>query len=60
MSIQSISSIITRLNKELADITHRMSLEQKKAADINTKIIQIQTSITKTTSISTRLCCTKI
>ncbi|MDC4339584.1 TIR domain-containing protein [Acinetobacter baumannii] len=53
MSIQSISSTITRLNKELADITHRMSLEQKKAADISTKIIQLQTSITKTTSIST-------
>ncbi|MFV5365021.1 TIR domain-containing protein [Acinetobacter oleivorans] len=53
MSIQSISSIIIRLNKELADITHRMSLEQKKAADIATKIIQIQTSITKTTTAST-------
>jgi len=53
MSIQSISSIIIRLNKELADLTHRMSLEQKKAADIATKIIQIQTSITKTTTAST-------
>ncbi len=53
MSIQTISSTITRLNKELADITHRMSLEHKKSTDISTKIIQIQTSITKTTSIST-------
>ncbi|WOQ36971.1 toll/interleukin-1 receptor domain-containing protein [Acinetobacter soli] len=53
MSIQSISSTISRLNKELADITHRMSLEHKKSTDISTKIIQIQTSITKTTSIST-------
>lgn len=53
MSIQSISSTIARLNKELADITHRMSLEQKKAADATSKIIQIQTSITKSTSTST-------
>lgn len=53
MSIQSISSTISRLNKELADVTHRMSLEQKKASDITTKIIQIQTSITKTTTANT-------
>ena len=53
MSIQTISSTITRLNKELADTTHRMSLEHKKSTDISTKIIQIQTSITKTTSLST-------
>ncbi|EPG40836.1 hypothetical protein F907_00667 [Acinetobacter colistiniresistens] len=53
MSIQTISSTITRLNKELADITHRMSLEQKKAADSTSKILQIQNSIGKTTSPST-------
>lgn len=53
MSIQTISSTITRLNKELADITHRMSLEQKKGADIISKILQIQNSIGKTTSPST-------
>ncbi|MPW44096.1 TIR domain-containing protein [Acinetobacter guerrae] len=53
MSIQSISSTISRLNKELADVTHRMSLEQKKASDITTKTIQIQTSITKTTTANT-------
>ncbi|ENX37597.1 toll/interleukin-1 receptor domain-containing protein [Acinetobacter courvalinii] len=53
MSIQTISSTITRLNKELADITHRMSLEQKKAADGTSKILQIQNSIGKTTSPST-------
>lgn len=53
MSIQSITSTIARLNKDLADITHKMSLEQKKAADTTSKIIQIQTSITKTTNIST-------
>jgi rRNA-processing protein FCF1 len=52
MSIQTISSTITRLNKELADITHRMSLEQKRA-DIISKILQIQNSIGKTTSPST-------
>lgn len=53
MSIQSITSTITRLNKDLADITHRMSLEQKKAADTTSKIIQIQTSITKTNNVGT-------
>ncbi|WP_284088508.1 toll/interleukin-1 receptor domain-containing protein [Acinetobacter pittii] len=53
MSIQSISSTISRLNKDLADVTHRMSLEQKKASDVTAKIIQIQTSITKTTTAST-------
>ena len=53
MSIQSLSSTISRLNKDLADVTHRMSLEQKKASDVTAKIIQIQTSITKTTTAST-------
>lgn len=53
MSIQTISSTITRLNKELADITHRMSLEQKKAADSTSKILQIQNSIGKATTPST-------
>ena len=53
MSIQSISSTISRLNKELADVTHRMSLEQTKASSVTAKIIQLQTSITKTTTAST-------
>lgn len=53
MSIQSISSTISRLNKELSDITHRMSLEQTKASSVAAKIIQLQTSITKTTTAST-------
>lgn len=53
MSIQSISSTISRLNKELADVTHRMSLEQTKASNVTAKIIQLQTSITKTTTAST-------
>lgn len=53
MSIQSISSTISRLNKELSDITHRMSLEQTKASSVTAKIIQLQTSITKTTTAST-------
>lgn len=52
MSIQSVSSTITRLNKEFADITHRMSLEQKKIADTNTKLVQIQKSITNNISPS--------
>lgn len=53
MSIQSISSTISRLNKELSDITYRMSLEQTKASSVAAKIIQLQTSITKTTTAST-------
>ena len=53
MSIQSISSTISRLNKDLADVTHRMSLEQKKVSDVTAKIIQLQTSITKTTTAGT-------
>ncbi|MCL8264248.1 toll/interleukin-1 receptor domain-containing protein [Acinetobacter baumannii] len=53
MSIQSISSTISRLNKELSDITHRMSLEQTKASNVTAKITQLQTSITKTTTAST-------
>lgn len=53
MSIQSISSTISRLNKDLADVTHRMSLEQKKVSDVTAKIIQLQTSITKTTTAVT-------
>ena len=53
MSIQSISSTISRLNKELSDITHRMSLKQTKASSVTAKIIQLQTSITKTTTAST-------
>lgn len=53
MSIQSISSTISRLNKELADVTHRMSLEQTKASNVTAKIIQLQTSITKNTTAST-------
>lgn len=53
MSIQSISSTISRLNKELSDITHRMSLEQTKASSVTAKIIQLQTSITKTTTANT-------
>ncbi|EOR02192.1 TIR domain-containing protein [Acinetobacter sp. ANC 3926] len=52
MSIQSISSTITRLNKEFADITHRMSLEQKKIADTNAKLVQMQKSITNNISPS--------
>lgn len=42
MSIQSISSIITRLNKELADITHRMSLEQKKQLILILKLFKFR------------------
>lgn len=53
MSISSISSSITRVQKELADITYRLSLEEKKEADCRQRINQIQGSISKSTSEST-------
>ncbi len=53
MSISMISSNIARLQKELADLAHRVSLESKKETDCEAKIGQIQRSITKTTPQST-------
>lgn len=53
MSISTISNTITRLQKEVADIHHKISLETKKEADCSSRIGQIERSITKNTSIST-------
>lgn len=53
MSISTLSSTITRLQKDVADIHHKISLETKKEADCSSRIGQIERSITKNTSIST-------
>lgn len=53
MSISTISSSITRLQKEISDLHHKMSLETKKESDCGNRIGQIERSITKSTSIST-------
>jgi hypothetical protein len=52
MSISTISNNITSALKELADITHKMSLETKKESDCSNRIGQINRSITKNTSES--------
>lgn len=53
MSVSTLSNTITRLQKEVADIHHKISLETKKEADCSSRIGQIERSITKNTSIST-------
>lgn len=53
MSISTISSSIIRLQKEIADLHHKMSLETKKETDHVNRIGQIERSITKNTSITT-------
>ncbi len=53
MSISTISNSITRIQKEIADFHHKASLETKKEVDCNNRIIQIESSITKNTSLST-------
>lgn len=50
MSISTISSNISRVQKEIADIAHKVSLETKKEATCQSLIGQIQRSITKNTS----------
>ena len=50
MSISTISNNITRTQKEIADIQHRISLESKKKSDCDNRIGQITRSITKNTS----------
>jgi hypothetical protein len=52
MSISTVSSSITRTQKEVADLHHKVSLETKKEADLNNRIGQINRSITKNTSDS--------
>lgn len=53
MSISTISNSITRIQKEIAALYHKMSLETKKEVDCNNKIVQIERSITRNTSLST-------
>lgn len=53
MSISSLTTTINRLQRELADISRRISQEVKKEADLISRIGQIQRSITKNTSLST-------
>jgi hypothetical protein len=52
MSISTISNNITRTQKELADIVHKISLETKKETTYSNRISQITRSITKNTSDS--------
>lgn len=53
MSISTISSSITRIQKEIADLHHKISLETKKESDLGNRIGQINRGITKNTSAST-------
>lgn len=53
MSISTINSNISRIQKELADITHRLSLETKKESDCQGRILNIEKNISKNTSEST-------
>lgn len=53
MSISSLTSKIGQLQKDLADLQKRFAQETKTENDKSKRIIQIQSSITKTTSIST-------
>ncbi len=52
MSISTLSNNITRLLKEIADLKHKKSLETKKETDAKAKILSIQKSITKNTSVT--------
>lgn len=53
MSISSLTTKIGQLQKELADLQKKMSLETKSENDKFKRTIQIQSSITKSTSLST-------
>lgn len=52
MSISLISSNIARIQKEIADLTKKISQETKKESDLMGKILQVEKSITKSTSAS--------
>lgn len=52
MSISTITSSIARLQKEVADTHHKISLETKKEADCSSRIGQIEGSINKNTSLN--------
>tara|TARA_R110001583_G_scaffold194956_2_gene367928 strand:- start:3752 stop:4669 length:918 start_codon:yes stop_codon:yes gene_type:complete len=53
MSLSSITQTINRLQKEIADLQQKLSLESKKESDCNIRIGQIERSINKHTSEST-------
>jgi chromosome segregation ATPase len=53
MSISTISGSISRTQKEIADLHHKISLETKKESDCGNRISQIKRSITKSTPEST-------
>lgn len=53
MSISTISNNITRLLKEIADLRHKKSLEVRKENAAKEKILSIQKTITKNTSLTT-------
>ena len=52
MSISTISTNITRLLKEIADLRHKKSLELKKENTAKEKILSIQKTINKNTSLT--------
>lgn len=53
MSIPTISNNIVRLLKEIADLRHKKSLEVKKENAAKEKILSIQKTITRNTSLTT-------
>lgn len=53
MSISTITSSINRLQKEVADLYHKISLETKKESECGNKIGQVERSITKNTNVTT-------
>ena len=52
MSISSISNSISRIQKEIADLSKKISQETKKESDLMGKRLQVEKSITKSTSLS--------
>mgnify|MGYP005817212659 CR=1 FL=1 len=52
MSISTFISNVTRTQKEIADLSKKISQETKKESDLMGKILQVEKSITKNTSAS--------
>lgn len=48
MTISTTTNTINRLSREKANIQHKLSLESRKEADINSRIAQVNRSVTKT------------
>ena len=53
MSSSSLRNQIAMYEKQISDLDHKFSLEMKKEAEITSRIVQIQNSITKNTTEST-------